>query len=99
MHQLLGKHRGTRDLCPHDYKGKFFYDSDHDELRCIVDVTHQNEECVAITLRCDENGRRARARRTSDAGPVAKAARRRRRGGVDEREKDGERAAERVAHA
>ena len=56
MHQLLGKHRGTRDLCPQDYKGKFFYDSDHDELRCIVDVTHQNGECVAITLRCDENG-------------------------------------------
>ena len=56
MHQLLGKHRGTRDLCPQDYKGKFFYDSDHDELRCIVDVTHQNEECVAITLRCGENG-------------------------------------------
>ena len=36
MHQLLGKHRGTRDMCPQDYKGKFFYDSDHDELRGVT---------------------------------------------------------------
>ena len=44
MHQLLGKHHGTGDMCPQDYKGKIFYDKDHDELRCIVDVHTQTRE-------------------------------------------------------
>ena len=30
-------------MCPQDYKGKIFHDNDHDELRCIVDVTLKQE--------------------------------------------------------
>ena len=62
MHQLLGKHRGTRDLCPQDYKEKIFYDNDTNELRRIVDVKYENESWMAITLRCDENGKYAQRR-------------------------------------
>ena len=49
-------------MCPQDYKGKIFHDNDHDELRCIVDVTLKQENWRAITLRCDEYGNRTQRR-------------------------------------
>ena len=58
MHQLLGKHNGTEEVYPHDYKGMIFFDDDHNELRRINEIRHDDttDSWMATTVMCDDEG-------------------------------------------